>query len=70
MVNVFKILWPKYMLYFLYFNNNTKYNTSSHALSLLGLWSANCKVTMLCHTKYKVYARYYTKRLIVCIQQK
>ena len=21
MVNVFKILWPKYMMYFLYFNN-------------------------------------------------
>ena len=21
MVNVFKILWPKYMTYFLYFNN-------------------------------------------------
>jgi len=49
MVNVFKILWPKYMLYFLYFNNKIqKYNTSSHAVPLPGL----CNVKSQCHTKY------------------
>jgi len=28
MVNVFKILWPKYVLYFLYFNNKIQYKKS------------------------------------------
>ena len=59
MYNVFKILWPKYMLYFLYFNKKYKiqYKQSSTTITR----PVQCKVTMSCHTKYKV--GYCTKRL-------
>ena len=66
MVYVFKILWPKYMLYFLYFNNKIQYNQSCTTTTR----PVQSKVTMSCHTTYKVGLGYCTKCLIVCIQQK
>jgi len=44
MVNVFKILWPKYMLYFLYFNN--KIQNTIQAVMEYHYWPGQCNVTM------------------------